>query len=81
MLDIIFCFKINNIFIVYVILAYSTIYYTLFYMLYIYMLSLTFSYRTRDEVQEVRKTRDPITHFKDRILTASLVTEDELKVP
>lgn len=37
------------------------------------------SYRTREEIQEVRKTRDPITGFKDRIVTAGLVTEDELK--
>jgi len=37
------------------------------------------SYRTRDEVQEVRKLRDPISHFKDRILTGNLVSEDELK--
>ncbi|CAB3405210.1 unnamed protein product [Caenorhabditis bovis] len=37
------------------------------------------SYRTRDEIQEVRKTRDPITGFKDRIITSSLATEDELK--
>lgn len=38
------------------------------------------SYRTRDEIQEVRKSRDPITSFKDRIVTAGLVTEEELKV-
>lgn len=37
------------------------------------------SYRTREEIQEVRKSRDPITGFKDKILTADLVTEDELK--
>ncbi|GMR36539.1 hypothetical protein PMAYCL1PPCAC_06734, partial [Pristionchus mayeri] len=37
------------------------------------------SYRTRDEIQQVRKTRDPITGFKDRILSSSLVTEEELK--
>ena len=37
------------------------------------------SYRTREEIQEVRKTRDPITGFKDRILTAGLVLEEELK--
>ncbi|CAJ0557726.1 unnamed protein product, partial [Mesorhabditis spiculigera] len=37
------------------------------------------SYRTRDEIQSVRKTRDPITGFKDRIVTSGLVTEDELK--
>lgn len=37
------------------------------------------SYRTREEIQEVRKTRDPITGFKDKIITAGLVTEDDLK--
>lgn len=37
------------------------------------------SYRSRDEVQEVRQKRDPITSFKERILTAGLVTEAELK--
>jgi pyruvate dehydrogenase E1 component alpha subunit len=38
------------------------------------------SYRTRDEIQEVRQTRDPITSFKEKIITANLVTADELKV-
>lgn len=38
------------------------------------------SYRTRDEVQTVRQTRDPITSFKDKILSTDLVTADELKV-
>lgn len=38
------------------------------------------SYRSRDEIQEVRQKRDPITSFKERILTAGLVTEAELKV-
>ncbi|XP_022916172.1 pyruvate dehydrogenase E1 component subunit alpha type II, mitochondrial-like isoform X2 [Onthophagus taurus] len=37
------------------------------------------SYRTRDEIQEVRQTRDPITSFKEKILTANLVTPEELK--
>lgn len=37
------------------------------------------SYRTRDEVQEVRRSRDPITMFKENILQAELVTSDELK--
>lgn len=37
------------------------------------------SYRTRDEVQEVRQRRDPITSFKDRILGANLVTAADLK--
>lgn len=37
------------------------------------------SYRTREEIQEVRKRRDPITGFKDKLLTANLATEQELK--
>lgn len=37
------------------------------------------SYRTRDEVQEVRQTRDPISSFKDKIINAGLVTADDLK--
>lgn len=38
------------------------------------------SYRTREEIQEVRQTRDPITGFKDKIVNANLVSADELKV-
>lgn len=38
------------------------------------------SYRTRDEIQEVRQTRDPITQFKEKIIEAGLVTADEIKV-
>jgi len=37
------------------------------------------SYRTRDEVQEVRQTRDPITGFRDRIVGAGLAEVGELK--
>lgn len=37
------------------------------------------SYRTRDEIQEVRQTRDPITGFKERIINAGLTTAEELK--
>ncbi|GAB6026430.1 hypothetical protein CHUAL_012630 [Chamberlinius hualienensis] len=37
------------------------------------------SYRTREEIQEVRQTRDPISSFRDKILSAELVTADELK--
>jgi TPP-dependent pyruvate/acetoin dehydrogenase alpha subunit len=40
---------------------------------------LYYSYRTREEIQEVRQTRDPITSFKQKILEADLATEDELK--
>jgi len=37
------------------------------------------SYRTRDEVQQVRQTRDPITGFRDRIVGAGLVEAQEVK--
>ncbi|VDP34045.1 unnamed protein product [Soboliphyme baturini] len=37
------------------------------------------SYRTREEIQQVRKSRDCITGFKDKILSVNLTTEDELK--
>jgi len=37
------------------------------------------SYRTRDEVQEVRKTKDPILMLKGYMLEGELVTEAELK--
>lgn len=37
------------------------------------------SYRTRDEIQEVRQSRDPITNFKDKLLSTELATNDELK--
>lgn len=38
------------------------------------------SYRTRDEIQEVRQTRDPITSFREKILHNELATPEELKV-
>lgn len=38
------------------------------------------SYRSRDEIQEVRQTRDPITSFREKITSAGLVTSEELKV-
>lgn len=38
------------------------------------------SYRTRDEIQEVRQTRDPLTSFKERLLSSNLATAEELKV-
>lgn len=37
------------------------------------------SYRTREEIQEVRTKRDPITSFKDKIIQAELATSEELK--
>lgn len=39
------------------------------------------SYRTREEVSEVRQTRDPITSFRELILNASLATPEKIKVP
>ena len=35
--------------------------------------------RTREEIQEVRGTRDPILGFKEKIIEAGLVTSEELK--
>lgn len=35
--------------------------------------------RTRDEIQEIRQTRDPILGFKERIVAAGLADADELK--
>ncbi|CAG9762677.1 unnamed protein product [Ceutorhynchus assimilis] len=37
------------------------------------------SYRTREEVQEVRQTRDPITSLKEKIISSNLVTAEEIK--
>ena len=37
------------------------------------------SYRSRDEVQEVRQSRDPITGFRDRIVGAGLAIQSEVK--
>lgn len=37
------------------------------------------SYRSRDEIQDVRQKRDPINAFKERIIEAGLVTADDLK--
>ncbi|MFH4980213.1 hypothetical protein AB6A40_006922 [Gnathostoma spinigerum] len=36
------------------------------------------SYRTREEIKDVRDHRDPINTFKDKILTANLVSEAEV---
>lgn len=37
------------------------------------------AYRTHDEVMAQRKTRDPITHFRDKIVAEGLVTDEEIK--
>merc|ERR1712024_348773 len=37
------------------------------------------SYRTRDEVQEMRQTRDPILGFKEKIVAEGLTDAEELK--
>lgn len=37
------------------------------------------SYRSRDEISEVRAKRDPITSFKDRMIESGLATADEIK--
>ena len=36
------------------------------------------SYRTRDEVQEMRQKRDPITSFRERLFNADLATMAKL---
>lgn len=37
------------------------------------------SYRSRDEIAEVRQKRDPITSFKDRMMETGLATAEEIK--
>ena len=43
-------------------------------------LPLFASYRSRDEIQNVRKTQDPIAGLKERLLAEDLVTVDDMKV-
>lgn len=38
------------------------------------------SYRSRDEIQNVRKTQDPIASLKERMLSTELATTDDIKV-
>lgn len=38
------------------------------------------SYRSRDEIQEVRQTRDPITSLREMMVTNELASSEELKV-
>lgn len=39
-----------------------------------------FSYRTREEIQEVRSKSDPISLLKDRMLSNNMASVEELKV-
>ena len=39
------------------------------------------SYRSRDEVQSVRKTRDPISNLREKLLDSGLADTDDIKVP
>jgi TPP-dependent pyruvate/acetoin dehydrogenase alpha subunit len=39
-----------------------------------------FSYRTREEIQDVRKSRDPITSFREKSIQAKLATNEDFKV-
>ena len=38
------------------------------------------SYRTREEIQEIRQQRDPITSFRERLLNSGIATQEEFKV-
>ena len=38
------------------------------------------SYRTRDEVKEMRQTYDPITALRNKMLEAGFVTKEDVKV-
>ena len=37
------------------------------------------SYRTREEIQEVRQTQDPISGFREKLVSSGLATAEELK--
>ena len=37
------------------------------------------SYRTREEIQEVRQNRDPITSFREKLVSSGLADSEELK--
>merc|ERR1719191_2725577 len=37
------------------------------------------SYRTREEIQEVRQKRDPITGFREKLVSSGLADAEELK--
>lgn len=38
------------------------------------------TYRTREEIQNMRSKNDPITGLKQRLISKNIATEDELKV-
>ena len=38
------------------------------------------SYRTREEIQKVRDTRDPLFLFKNRLISNKIATEAEIDV-
>ena len=38
-----------------------------------------FRYRTREEIQEMRQTRDPITSLREKLVSSQLAEADELK--
>lgn len=40
----------------------------------------TISYRSRDEVQSVRKTRDPILGLREKLLDSGLADTEDIKV-
>jgi len=40
----------------------------------------TDSYRSRDEVQSVRKTRDPILGLREKLLDSGLADTEDIKV-
>eukprot|EP00058_Branchiostoma_floridae_P004295 XP_002589783.1 hypothetical protein BRAFLDRAFT_90463 [Branchiostoma floridae] len=38
------------------------------------------TYRPREEIQEMRKTRDPITGLREKLISANIATAEEMKV-
>jgi len=44
------------------------------------MLVLYFSYRSREQIQDVRQKRDPINGFKDHLIELDLAAAEEFKV-
>ena len=49
-------------------------------MMHVRSIVVSCSYRTREQIQEVRQKRDPITGFKDRVIGCGLMTAEEIKV-